>query len=167
MSEANVPSPGLYRTTMPLPGKGDKVPAGRLVYFADKTEHDKPAVLLPAKVIDNQWQFSTGGFLVEDAGWPLTLVKLPKQGFYRVQKAIYGPGGTQLPENLLIQLGYTAAGQPVAFPGTLAPGAQIHFAKKGMLLTDLQLDNVDVVDFKLFSLPNATPKPQVAKPAAK
>lgn len=155
-------STGLYRTTLPYPGQEQAVPAQRLVLLNTDNEHGKPVILMPEKAVSNQWLFRNRGMLVNEASWLDTLVALPKQGFYTVQKEINGPQGAKLPVSLLVQLGFMVSGQPVVFPGTFKEGAMIAFGTRGMPISDLQIDNLVVATFKLAAAP---PKPKDAKDA--
>jgi hypothetical protein len=151
MSATQFPPPGLYRTTVPLPGKEQAVPGGRLVFFQDRTDHGRPAVLLPKEVVDNRWVFHTQGYLVDSDEWPATLVALPRQGFYSLRKEIAVGGGQKLPEGLLVQLGFTPEGVAVIFPGYLEPGNAIRFPKQGAKLSDLYFDELQVHEFRLIA----------------
>lgn len=156
MTDDALPANGLYRTTLPLPGREQQVPAGRLVYFHAQSDEGKPAVVLPREVVDNRWQFGNQGFLVQDAAWPQSLVELPRQGFYVVRRELRIGQGVKLPEGVLVQLGYTAQGEAVVFPGVLESGNRIAFQTAGAKVSDLQLDSLEVIDFKLLA-PPATP----------
>jgi hypothetical protein len=159
----SIPRPaGLYRTAVGLPGKEQAIPAQRLVWLHPVTEAGKPAVALPKAVSDNRWTFQDRGFLIEDPAWVGTLVALPQQGFYVSRKELdlgRDPNGREikLPPGLLLQLSYTPNGEPVIFPGVLEPGNRIQFQARGARLTDLQLDAIDRVEFKLLA-----PPPQAA-----
>ena len=155
MSESETPGNGLYRTTLPLPGKEQQVPAGRLVYFHAKSDQGQPAVVLPHQVVDNRWQFGNQGFLVQDPEWPSTLIELPRQGFYTVTRELRIGQGVKLPEGVLVQLGFTAQGEAVIFPGVLEAGNRIAFQQAGAKISDLQLDALQVIDFKLLAPPPA------------
>lgn len=149
---------GLYRTAVALPGKEQAIGPRRLVWLHPITDAGKPAVALPKAVTDNRWTFQDRGFLIEDPAWVGTLVSLPQQGFYVSRKDLdlgRDPAGREikLPAGLLLQLSYTPEGEPVIFPGVLEPGNKIQFQARGARLTDLQLDSLERVDFKLLAPP--------------
>lgn len=160
MSDA-LREPGLYRTTLPLEGKEEHVPGGRLIFYHPKSEQGPPIVLMPKQAVDNRWAFHDKGFLVQEPAWGSTLVKLPPQGFYTLKENLRIGNGVQLPEGLLIQLGYTLDGKGVAFPGRFAAGNRIEFEKRGVRITDLQLDALNPQPFKLVA-----PQHQAAADAA-
>lgn len=144
---------GLYRTTLALPESPKSVPEARLVLVQMTTEHPHPVVVLPNGVTDNRWTFGNQGFLARDADWLKSLVPLPRQGFYTLMRELEIGAGAKLPEGLLVQLGYTADGRPVIFPGQLMPGNFIQFASRGALIGDLQLDFLRVNEFRLLAPP--------------
>jgi hypothetical protein len=144
---------GLYRTTLPLPEQPQAVPEGRLVLIQVTPEHPHPVVVLPQKAVDNRWLFGNQGVLARDPAWLASLVPLPRQGFYTLTRDLEIGQGVRMPEGLLVQLGFTAQGQPVIFPGQLMPGNSIQFAARGALITDLQLEFLKVNEFRLISPP--------------
>lgn len=157
LSKNTRPGAGLYRTTVELArddANGQRqviAPAGRLVFFQDVTEHNKPAILLPEKVVDNRWSFQSRGYLVEEENWPATLVPLLRQGFYSLKRDLNVGQGNTLPKGLLVQLGYTGNGEGVVFPGYLRPGNAIAFPAKGARISDLQFDALQVHEFMLLA----------------
>ena len=141
---------GIYRTTLPLEGKEEAVPAGRMVYFHNHSDQEnKSMVLLPKEVKDNTWSFQDRGYLVESKSWPSTLVLLPKQGFYVVREEITTASGGRMGAGMLVQLGYNNAGAAILFPGTYEPGNRIQFPDRGLLISDLQMTLLDATSFKL------------------
>ncbi|MBU6161757.1 MAG: hypothetical protein KGO50_11590 [Myxococcales bacterium] len=154
---------GLYRTTIALPESPKSVPEARLVLVQMTNEHPHPVVVLPNGVTDNRWTFGNQGFLARDADWLKSLVPLPRQGFYTLTRELEIGAGSKLPEGLLVQLGYTADGRPVIFPGQLMPGNAIQFGSRGALIGDLQLDFLKVNEFRVLAPP---PAPAVADASA-
>lgn len=152
-TSSTLPPCGLYRTTLPLAGKEESVPAGRMVYFHNHSDQEKPMVLLPKEVKDNTWTFQDRGYLVEAESWCNTLVKLPRQGFYVVREEITTASGGRMGAGMLVQLGYNASGAAILFPGTYEPGNRIQFPDRGMMISDLQTTLLDETTFKLIGPP--------------
>ena len=168
--EIDILKTGLYRTTLPYPGHEKAVPGRHLILLNTENEHGKPVILMPEKVVSNQWFFRNRGMLANDEGWLDTLVPLQTQGFYKVIKQINGPRGVKLPPALLVQLGYRQNGDPLIFPGTFEEGAKIVFGVRGILISDLQINNLEMMTFKLAAPPKQAqdqPQSPVAKPFVK
>ncbi len=104
---------GLYRTTAPLPGDENAVPAGRLVHFHGHAG-DAPHVVLPVAATHNTWRFATGGVVIRDDAWVETLERLLPEGFYVLSENLLFDGGWW-PAGTLLQLGYTRQGEPTVF----------------------------------------------------
>ncbi len=107
---------GLYRTTAPLPGRGDKVPEGRLVYYHDHSQEGEPLILLPEANKDNRWSFQQRGYLVKDREYPATLEPLLAEGFY-ILRSTLRQGSSAIPARSLVQLGYNRNAVPILFVG--------------------------------------------------
>ena len=134
MSSTTKPTPlppcGLYRTTVPLPGREEAVPVGRLVYFHNHSDEGPPLVLLPASNTHNRWTFHDRGYLASDPDYPATLEPLPKEGLY-VMRSHFHPGeGVVVAERTLVQLGYNPAGDPILFVPVVEDNA-IRFPSTG------------------------------------
>ena len=113
--DKKLPPCGLYRTTAPMPGRSEQVPAGRLVYMHNHSQQGPPLVLLPARNVHNRWIFHDRGYLVRDLAYLDTLRSLPAEGFYVLVEHLHVTGAV-LPERSLVQLGYDLAGRPILFP---------------------------------------------------
>lgn len=104
---------GLYRTTKPLPGDENAVPAGRLVHFHGHAG-DAPHVVMPVDATHNTWRFATGGVVIRDEAWIATLERLLPEGFYVLTENLLFDGGWW-PKCTLLQLAYTRQGEPTVF----------------------------------------------------
>lgn len=112
-----LPPCGIYRTTIALPGREEDVPAGRLVYFHNHSEQGSPIILMPRSNTWNRWTFNDRGFLVDGDAAALfiaTLVSLPEEGLYVVQRPI-GSGESALHPRTLVQVGYNPSGHIILF----------------------------------------------------
>lgn len=135
---SDLPPCGLYQTTLPLAGKEEEVPAGRLVYFHNHSKQGQPLLLLPATNTHNQWTFQDRGFLIADIGFVVTLKRLLPEGLYITQTHIH-TGNAVLPEQSLVQLGYNREAAAIVFPGRrvqntiVFPDRGIRLANEAML----------------------------------
>lgn len=114
MSTTDLPACGLYRTTAPLPGNEDSVPAGRLVMFHNHSDDGRPIVLLPESNINNVWSYTDRGVLVEP-DWALGLDALLPEGLYSFSQHFHPEQGKVVAQGQLVQLGYNAHGEPIVF----------------------------------------------------
>jgi len=112
--KSRLPRCGLYRTTQALPAHEAQVPAGVLVYFHNHSESGLPQVVLPDHSRRNQWHFHGPGVCFRALSWAATLVKLPAQGLYMLRGELVFAGG-RWPRRTLVQVGFSRAGQAVAF----------------------------------------------------
>jgi len=114
MSAGALPPCGLYRTTREIAG----VPAGRLVFFHN---HGEPG---PGLYLPDGWKLNRARF--PERGTPLpepfaqvasALEPLPSEGFYRVREPFHccPKRCRRFDAELLVQLGYDAAGQAIVF----------------------------------------------------
>ncbi len=113
VDESPLPPCGLYRTTVAL---GDQVPAGRLVYFHNHGDPG-PGVYLPASWRQNRATFTENGILLPGRWWAATLDPLSPEGYYRVRETFFccEKRCQSFEVDQLVQLGYTAEGDPLLF----------------------------------------------------
>jgi hypothetical protein len=110
---ATLPACGIFRTTV---GLEEHVPAGRLVFFHNHGDPG-PGVYLPSGWALNRAQWHESGHTIPSDEWAATLVALPAEGLYRVREAFTCcPKKCRTYEaDLLVQLGYNAAAEPLLF----------------------------------------------------
>lgn len=149
MSDEKLPEAGLYRTMFPHPTNADAIPARRLTYFSPVSDQGPPVLLIPDGREGRLWNFGKQGVLTEDAEWLSTLVPLKAQGYYSLNREVLFSAGQKLPPGLLVFLGYTQEGDAVVFPGVTMKDQNIAFAMDAIPLSDLQLDALTPVEFKL------------------
>jgi hypothetical protein len=122
---------GLYRTTRPLPGREEQVPAQALVLYQPRSRSGAtPIVLLPGTNLHNRWRFRRRGYLLRDASWARTLEPLLWEGYYLTLGGVSGLGVAELPEGSLVQLGYNRQGEAIVFLSEIV-GNSIVFAERG------------------------------------
>lgn len=139
-----LPDCGLYRTTKPLPGHEDKVPAGTLVYFHNHSESGPlPSVLTPDHNIHNRWHFHGPPITFRGLDWAGSLQKVPEEGFFTLRKELPFPDGSgSWPKNALVQLGYTRQADPILFMARVRSRLDendLFFSDKGLKITRDQL----------------------------
>lgn len=125
-----LPPCGLYRTTEPIGPVG----AGRLVYFHNHGDPG-PGVYLPESWSLNRARFSARGVTLPDPALAGTLEPLPPEGLYRVKAPFTccAKGCRTFEQDMLVQLGYNAAAQPILFvPEWTERG--LGFPERGTLL---------------------------------
>lgn len=108
---------GLYRTTKPLPGNEERVPAGMLVYFHNHSEGQPalPSVITPDHNIHNRWHFHGPAIeSIRSPSWVDSLEKVTPEGFYTLRRELTFDGGSW-PKGSIVQLGYTKAADPILF----------------------------------------------------
>ncbi|MBK6923245.1 MAG: hypothetical protein IPH07_38000 [Deltaproteobacteria bacterium] len=109
--------PGIYKTSKYLPGFEAQVGPDQLVLIRTDGEFAPASVLLPATNTHNQWRFQMPGIKVpaNSLNWGETLVKLPHEGFYRLQREFtFGDTGKWI-KNAIVQLGYNKKAEPILF----------------------------------------------------
>jgi hypothetical protein len=109
-----LPDCGLFRTTKPLPGHEEEIPAGILVYFHNHSDSGLPVVVAPEHNVHNRWHFHGAGIPFRGLSWADSMVQLPVEGFYMLRKALSFEGG-DWPKGTLVQLGYTRNADPIVF----------------------------------------------------
>lgn len=133
----SLPPDGLYRTSEGLAGKGEKVRAGMLVYFQQRSgDGESPIVLLPGRNAHNKWRFRRAGFLVRDVAWVGTLQPLLSEGYYLTSEPMELTSQVKLGAYALVQLGYNREGDPIVFPARYE-GNAIVFEARGKRFEDL------------------------------
>lgn len=140
-----LPDCGLYRTTKPLPGHEEQVPAGILVYFHNHSDSGLPVVLTPDHNVLNRWHFHGPPIEFRGLQWASTLQKMPEEGFFTLKKDLSFDGGSW-PRNALVQLGYTRAGEPILFMARVRARLEendLWFSDKGLKITRDQLSVLD------------------------
>ncbi|HEX9295538.1 MAG TPA: hypothetical protein VF881_06875 [Polyangiaceae bacterium] len=113
-TKSMLPSCGLYRTTKPLSGHEEQVPAGLLVYFHNHSDSGLPQVLSPDHNVHNRWHFHGPGIEFRGLSWADSLMKMPLEGFYLLKRELGFEGGSW-PKAALVQLGYTRNADPILF----------------------------------------------------
>lgn len=145
--QEKLPACGLYRTTEPLPGKEQWVRENLLVYFHNHSQQGPPLILLPASNNQNRWSFHEKGYLIRDAHYIAALQPLKPEGLYVLSQPIYLSRDEFIPEQTLVQLGYTRSADPILFLAKFAENT-ITFPASGLKCTMEIFDLLEDVNFR-------------------
>lgn len=144
-----VPRCGLYRTTLPVPGHADRVPAGRLVFFHNHSTEGPPLILLPSENQHNRWRFHRRGFLVADTDYLATLEPLKPEGIYRLREHFHVNDSQIVNRNALVQLGYNDRAEPILFfPVVHHSQNSLVFPVRGVKIDDTIYGSLDPLDLR-------------------
>ena len=136
---AKMPQAGLYRTTKPLPGHEQDVPAGVLVYIGSKPNDDLPFVVRPQINRRNRWFWADPTLPLRSVTWGDTLIDLPAQGFYTLPDELRLDGGGVWVKGAIVQLGYNGDGKGILFVAEdheESADNALYFSDRGVLITD-------------------------------
>ena len=138
----DLPEPGLYRTTQPLPGHEEAIPAGVLVYVGQPQNGGVKFVVRPGNNRRNRWFWGDPTTPLRSPSWAKTLKRLPSEGFYTLPDSIELDGGGRWLKNAIVQLGYNEKGQGIIFVGEWhEDGTEnaLVFSDRGMMIDDNML----------------------------
>ncbi len=139
-----LPACGLYRTTRALPGHEQEVSAPLLVYFHNHSDGGLPRVLVPDRVVGNRWRFRGEGICFRAFSWVESLVRLPAQGYYVLERTFRFAKGAW-PKGALVQLGYTRKGEAMLFLAKRplhAADNHLVFSNRGARISDAGLSSL-------------------------
>lgn len=142
----SLPPCGLYKTTEPLPGKEQWVREHLLVYFHNHSQQGPPLILLPASNAHNRWSFHEKGYLIRDPSFVATLTPLKAEDLYVLREPIYLSRDEFIPEQTLVQLGYTRSADPILFLANFSDNA-ITFPANGLKCTTEIFGMLEDVNF--------------------
>lgn len=135
---------GLYRTTTPMPGHEEAVPARVLVFVGQRTGGQR-FVVRPGSNRKNRWFWSEPTLPLPPGGWMWTLYALPREGFYTLPETIELERGGRWLKGAIVQLGYNDAGRGIAFIAEQHEASSdnvLTFASRGRLLEDTLLERL-------------------------
>ncbi len=140
-----LPNPGLYRTTQPMPGHEDAFPAGVLVFLGQPSNGGVKFVVRPGQNRRNRWFWGEPTTPLRSPSWAKTLRALPSEGFYTLPKDLEFEGGGRWLKNAIVQLGYNDAGQGILFVGEWQDDGEtnaLYFSDRGMMIDDGLLERL-------------------------
>lgn len=135
----DLPDPGLYRTTQPMPGHEDEFPADVLVYVGQSQNGGGKFVVRPSENRRNRWFWREPTTALRSPTWAKTLKQLPSEGFYTLPEAIEFEGGGRWVKNAIVELGYNEKGQGIVFVAEWRDDGTenaLYFSDRGMLIKD-------------------------------
>jgi hypothetical protein len=135
----DLPDPGLYRTTEPMPGNEAAFPAGVLVYIGQPRNGGVKFVVRPGQNRKNRWFWGEPTTPLRSPTWARTLKPLPSEGFYTLPQALEFEGGGKWLQNAIVQLGYNGEGQAIVFVGEHHENDEtnvLRFSDRGMRIDD-------------------------------
>ena len=141
MFDFDLPEPGLYRTTQPMPGNETQIPAGVLVFIGQPKTGGVKFIVRPADNRRNRWFWRdpTTPLKATHAAWARSLKALPSEGFYVLPETINMEGGGRWLKNAIVELGYNEEGKGILFIGQWQEDGeanQLSFSDRGMLIDD-------------------------------
>lgn len=139
---AKKPDCGIYCTTEPM---GDSIPAGKLVFYHNHGDPG-PGLYLPSDWTNNRAVFHERGNTVADEQYAQTLKALLPEGMYRVVDAFYccDKKCRLFEQEMLVQLGYNGAAEPLLFVPELVQGAVV-LPEEGTRLDQRQLTHLTLL----------------------
>jgi hypothetical protein len=139
MIDLDLPDPGLYRTTQPMPGNEEAFPAGVLVYVGQNVNGGGKFVVRPGQNRNNRWYWGEPTTPLRSPTWAKTLKSLPPEGFYTLPQTLEFDGGGRWLENAIVQLGYNEEGKGIVFVAEqreTEPSNALWFSERGLGIDD-------------------------------
>ena len=134
-----LPDPGLYRTTEPMPGNESAFPADVLVYLGKPNNGGVKFVTRPGRNHNNRWYWGEPVTPLTDPLWARTLKRLPAEGFYTLPDDLrVGESGVWR-KNAIVQLGYNPEGEGIVFVAERHEGLEVNalfFSERGIRIPD-------------------------------
>lgn len=140
-----LPDPGLYRTTQPLPGHDETFPANVLVYVGQSENGGGKFVVRPGENRKNRWFWGEPTTPLRSPSWAKTLKPLRSEGFYTLPDSLELESGGRWVKNAIVELGYNTQGRAILFVGEWrdeAPENALFFSERGVLIDDGLLERL-------------------------
>lgn len=140
-----LPDPGLYRTTQPLPGHEEAFPANVLVYVGQPQNGGVKFVVRPGQNRNNRWFWGDPTTPLRSPSWAKTLKPLPPEGFYTLPQTLELEGGGRWLKNAIVQLGYNENGQGIVFVAEQREddtNNALFFSDRGIVVDDALLERL-------------------------
>jgi hypothetical protein len=140
-----LPEPGLYRTTQPLPGHEETFPANALVYVGQPQNGGVKFVVRPGANRKNRWFWGEPTTPLRSPSWSKTLKALPAEGFYCLPEELNLEGGGRWLKNAIVQLGYNERGEGIVFVAEWHENSDTNaltFSDRGVMIDDRLLERL-------------------------
>lgn len=141
----DIPDPGLYRTTQPMPGHEQEIPADVLVYLGQPQNGGVKFVVRPGQNRNNRWFWGEPTTPLRSPTWAKTLKALPAEGFYTLPESIELDGGGRWLKNAIVQLGYNGEGRGIIFVAEWQEDGEenvLRFSDTGLMIDDRLLSRL-------------------------
>lgn len=141
----DLPEPGLFRTTEPMPGHESDFPAGALVFVGKRDNGGGSFVVRPGQNRNNRWYWGDPTTPLRSPTWGRTLKRLPSEGFYTLPETMEFESGGRWLKNAIVQLGYNEQGQGIIFVGERHENEEkniLKFSDRGMVIKDDMLERL-------------------------
>jgi hypothetical protein len=141
----DLPEPGLYRSTEPLPGHESAIPANTLVYIGERPNGGGKFVVCPGQNRSNRWYWGEPTTPLRSPSWGRTLKRLPSEGFYTLPETLELENGGRWLKNAIVQLGYNQKGEGIVFVAERHEGVEeniLKFSDRGVIVKDSLLDRL-------------------------
>jgi hypothetical protein len=141
----DLPDPGLYRTTEPMPEHENEFPKDVLVFLGENQNGGGKFVVRPGRNENNRWYWGEPTTALRSPTWAKSLRKLPPEGYYTLPDTMELPSGGRWLKNAVIQLGYNEKGQGIIFVAERRMDASenaLYFSDKGILVDDPFLEKL-------------------------
>lgn len=135
----DMPDPGLFRTTQPMPGHEQEFPAGVLVYLGQPQNGGVKFVVRPGQNRNNRWYWGEPTTPLRSPTWAKTLKALPSEGFYTLPETLELDGGGRWLKNAIVQLGYNGEGHGIIFVAEQHQDSEenvLRFSDTGLMIDD-------------------------------
>ncbi len=141
-----LPDPGLYRTTEPMPGHEQAFPADVLVYLGKPNNGGVKFVARPGRNQNNRWYWGEPTTPLRSPSWASSLFPLRSEGFYTLPERIELEGGGYWLQNAIVQLGYNERGRGIVFVAQRQEDGDqniLTFSDRGLLISDELLGRLE------------------------
>jgi hypothetical protein len=141
----DLPDPGLYRTTQPMPGQEAAFPSGVLVYLGQPKNGGVKFIVRPGDNRNNRWFWGEPTTPLRSPTWAKTLKPLRSEGYYTLPDIIELDGGGRWLKNAIVQLGYNGSGEGIIFVAEQRETEQsnaLYFSDKGIKVNDDLLEKL-------------------------
>lgn len=135
----DLPEPGLYRTTEPMPGHEEEIPQGVLLYLGQSQNGGGRFVVRPGENRRNRWFWKEPITPLRSTTWARSLKPLPSEGFYTLPETLEFEGGGRWVKNAIVELGYDSTGRGILFVAEWREDGEenaLYFSDRGLLISD-------------------------------
>lgn len=135
-NQQNKPPCGLCFTSQEIQVGDTQIEKNQLLYFHNHSDQGVPVLIFPTQNTGNKWAFDHPVSLQDVPTVMKSLVRLKPEGLYRLTEHVHLNDKETINKNALVQLGYTARGEPILFyPEEVAWGNALSFPMKGQRIS--------------------------------